>query len=88
VGLSYFGKGGVGDLRFKFLNNLYSNGTSKFVYRNKRNDILHRGNANITDQEMANEFKLFKEIAGRLEILFNKPNCLHYNFVDEFQQTT
>ena len=53
--------------------------------RNKRNDILHRGNANITDQEMANEFKLFKEIAGRLEILFNKPNCLHYNFVDEFE---
>jgi hypothetical protein len=34
---------------------------------------------------MTNEFKLFKEIAGRLEILFNKPNCLHYNFVDEFQ---
>ena len=53
--------------------------------RNKRNDILHRGNANITDQEMTNEFKLFKEIAGRLEILFNKPNCLHYNFVDEFE---
>ena len=53
--------------------------------RNKRNDILHRGNANITDQEMTNEFKLFKEIAERLEILFNKPNCLHYNFVDEFQ---
>ena len=48
--------------------------------RNKRNDILHRGNANITDQEMTNEFKLFKEIAGRLEILFNKPN-----FVDELQ---
>ena len=54
--------------------------------RRKRNNILHRGNANITDQEMANEFKLFKEIAGRLEILFNKPNFPQHNFVDEFEK--
>lgn len=53
--------------------------------RNKRNDILHRGNANITDQEMTNEFKLFKEVAGRLDILFNKPNCPHCNFLKEFE---
>lgn len=53
--------------------------------RSKRNDILHRGNANITDQEMTNEFKFFKEIAGRLEILFNKPNFPQFNFVDAFE---
>ena len=54
--------------------------------RDKRNDILHRGNATITDQEMANEFKLFKEIAGRLEILFNKPNFRQYKFVEAFKE--
>ena len=53
--------------------------------RRKRNDILHRGNANITDQEMANEFQLFKEIAGRLENFLNKPNFPQHNFVDEFE---
>jgi len=53
--------------------------------RDKRNDILHRGNANITDQEMANEFKYFKEIARRLEVFFNKPNVPQFNFVDAFE---
>lgn len=53
--------------------------------RDKRNDILHRGNANIADQDMANDFKLLKEIARRLEVLFNKPNFPQYNFVDEFE---
>ena len=66
-------------------NSEYTIGDELERCRDKRNDILHRGNANITDQEMTNEFKYFKEIAGRLEVLFNKPNFPQYNFVDEFE---
>ncbi|XP_052072502.1 uncharacterized protein LOC127710593 [Mytilus californianus] len=42
--------------------------------RRCRNDIMHSGNTNISDVELANVFSLFMDIARRLEVYLNKPN--------------
>ncbi|CAG2227888.1 unnamed protein product [Mytilus edulis] len=36
--------------------------------RRKRNEVLHRGNTLVTDQELTDYFTIFKSISGRLEI--------------------
>lgn len=36
--------------------------------RRKRNEVLHRGNTLVTDQELTDYFTIFKAISGRLEI--------------------
>lgn len=40
--------------------------------RKSRNDIIHRGNTVVTDQELDDYFDLFKGIADRLEKILNK----------------
>ena len=50
-------------------------------FRTSRNEILHRGNTNVSDQELTEYFTQFKEIAQRLELALNKKkNELVYEF--------
>ena len=50
-------------------------------FRKSRNEILHRGNTNVSDQELTEYFTQFKEIAQRLELALNKKkNELVYEF--------
>ncbi|CAC5418977.1 unnamed protein product [Mytilus coruscus] len=49
--------------------------------RRIRNEILHRGNAQVTDKELSQHFTQFKDIAGRLETYMGK---LTGEFVDKF----
>ncbi|CAG2198591.1 BTBD15 [Mytilus edulis] len=41
--------------------------------RRIRNEIVHRGNTNVQDSELANYFSTFKRIANRLESYLSKP---------------
>ena len=50
--------------------------------RKTRNQIIHRGNTTVTDQELDDYFNLFKGIAGRLENILNKT---HGEFVTKFE---
>ena len=50
--------------------------------RRTRNDIIHRGNTVVTDQELEDYFNIFKGIAGRFEIILRK---LPGEFVNEFE---
>ncbi|XP_071181296.1 uncharacterized protein [Mytilus edulis] len=49
--------------------------------RRLRNEILHRGNAQVTDTELSQFFTQFKDIAGRLETYMGKQTG---EFVDKF----
>jgi len=40
--------------------------------RRTRNQIIHRGNTVVTDQELDDYFDMFKGMAGRLETILNK----------------
>ena len=51
-------------------------------FRTSRNEILHRGNTNVSDQELTEYFTQFKEIAQRLELVLNKKKN---ELVSEFQ---
>jgi hypothetical protein len=51
-------------------------------FRKSRNKILHRGNTNVSDQELTDYFTQFKEIAQRLELALNKKKN---ELVSEFQ---
>jgi hypothetical protein len=51
-------------------------------FRKSRNEILHRGNTNVSDQELTDYFTQFKEIAQRLELALNKKKN---ELVSEFQ---
>jgi hypothetical protein len=51
-------------------------------FRKSRNDILHRGNTNVSDQELTEYFTQFKEIAQRFELVLNKKTN---ELVSEFQ---
>ncbi|XP_052071608.1 antiviral innate immune response receptor RIG-I-like isoform X2 [Mytilus californianus] len=42
--------------------------------RRRRNLIIHRGNTEVSDQELKEYFDEFKAIAGRLQLTFNKKN--------------
>ncbi|XP_052074521.1 uncharacterized protein LOC127712231 [Mytilus californianus] len=42
--------------------------------RRIRNEIVHRGNTNVQDSELAKYFSTFKSIASRLESYLSKPN--------------
>ncbi|VDI82244.1 endoribonuclease Dicer [Mytilus galloprovincialis] len=42
--------------------------------RRKRNLIIHRGNTEVSDQELNEYFDVFKNIAGRLQVTLNKKN--------------
>jgi hypothetical protein len=51
-------------------------------FRKSRNDIFHRGNTNVSDQELTEYFTQFKEIAQRFELVLNKKTN---ELVSEFQ---
>jgi hypothetical protein len=51
-------------------------------FRKSRNEISHRGNTNVSDQELTEYFTQFKEIAQRLELVLNKKKN---ELVSEFQ---
>ena len=51
-------------------------------FRKSRNEILHRGNTNVSDQELTDYFTQFKEIAQRLELVLKKKKN---ELVSEFQ---
>ncbi|VDI34501.1 Hypothetical predicted protein [Mytilus galloprovincialis] len=50
--------------------------------RRTRNKIIHRGNTEVSDQELKNYFDEFRGIAGRLQVICNKKNN---EFVTEFE---
>ena len=50
--------------------------------RRTRNDIIHRGNTVVTDQELEYYFNIFKGIAGRFETILGK---LPGKFVNQFE---
>ncbi|CAG2217062.1 unnamed protein product [Mytilus edulis] len=50
--------------------------------RRTRNEILHRGNAQVPDPNLTDYFTTFKDIATRLEVYLGKPKG---EFVQKFQ---
>lgn len=54
--------------------------------RRIRNAILHRGNTKVTHLELEETFKIFKDMAARIEIYLAKPNGELVNKFEELEK--